>query len=96
MALSREEVSQVARLARLELTDEEIDLQSKHLNDLLGQFAALQQLDVTGIEPTSHSMPMVNVLREDVERPSLSREMALANAPQARDGCFVVPLIVGD
>jgi len=86
----------VALLARLELTDEEIASQAKHLNDLLGQFEKLQALDVTGIEPTSHSIPIVNVLREDVERPSLSREETLANAPEARDGCFVVPRIVAD
>ena len=86
----------MALLARLELTDEEIASQAKHLNDLLGQFEKLQALDVTGIEPTSHSIPIVNVLREDVERPSLSREETLANAPEARDGCFVVPRIVAD
>ena len=96
MALSQEEVRKVALLARLELTDDEIESQAKHLNDLLGQFEKLQALDVTGIEPTSHSIPIVNVLREDVERPSLSRAETLANAPEARDGCFVVPRIVAD
>ena len=96
MALSHEEVRKVALLARLELTDDEIESQAKHLNDLLGQFEKLQALDVTGIEPTSHSIPIVNVLREDVERPSLSRAEALANAPESRDGCFVVPRIVAD
>jgi aspartyl-tRNA(Asn)/glutamyl-tRNA(Gln) amidotransferase subunit C len=96
MVLSQEEVRKVALLARLELTDDEIESQAKHLNDLLGQFEKLQALDVTGIEPTSHSIPIVNVLREDVERPSLSRAEALANAPEARDGCFVVPRIVAD
>jgi len=96
MALSQEEVRKVALLARLELTDDEIASQAKHLNDLLGQFEKLQALDVTGIEPTSHSIPIVNVLRADVERPSLSREETLANAPEARDGCFVVPRIVAD
>lgn len=96
MALSHEEVRKVALLARLELTDDEIESQAKHLNDLLSQFEKLQALDVTGIEPTSHSIPIVNVLREDVEKPSLSREETLANAPEARDGCFVVPRIVAD
>ena len=96
MELSREDVRKVALLSRLELTDAEIDEQAKHLNDLLQQFEVLQSLDVTGIEPTSHSIPVVNVFREDVMRPSLSREEALANAPEARDGCFVVPRIVAD
>jgi aspartyl-tRNA(Asn)/glutamyl-tRNA(Gln) amidotransferase subunit C len=94
MALSREEVRKVALLARLELTDAELDAQAKHFNDLLLQFERLQSLDVTGIEPTSHSIPLVNVLREDISRPSLPRETALANAPEARDGCIVVPRIV--
>jgi len=96
MALSQDEVRKVAALARLELTDDEIESQAKHLNEMLGQFEKLQALDVTGIEPTSHSIPIVNVLREDVERPSLSRAETLANAPEARDGCFVVPRIVAD
>ena len=94
MALSRDEIRKVALLARLELSDAELDEQAKHFNDLLLQFDILQSVDVRGIEPTSHSIPLVNVLREDVARPSLSREQALANAPESRDGCIVVPRIV--
>lgn len=94
MALSRDEVRKVALLARLELGEDELDAQAKHFNTLLTQFEILQSLDVTGIEPTSHSIPLVNVLRADVARPSLSREKALANAPESRDGCIVVPRIV--
>ena len=94
MALSREEVRKVALLARLELTEEELEMQAKHINNLLTQFEALQQLDVTGVEPTSHAFPVYNVLREDVSRPSLSRESVLANAPEQREGCFVVPSIL--
>ena len=96
MALSREEVRKVALLARLELTEEELDEQAKHFNDLLSQFEILQQLDVTGIEPTSHAFPVYNVFREDVTRPSLPQSEILANAPEQRDGCFVVPRIVGE
>lgn len=96
MALSAEEVRKVALLARLELSEDEISEQAKNLNNLLAQFEALQQLDVTGIEPTSHSIPVFNVLREDSARPSLSREATLANAPEQRDGCFVVPRILGE
>lgn len=96
MALSDEEVRKVALLARLELSSEEVTEQAKHLNNLLLQFEALQDLDVTGIDPTSHSHPVFNVLRADVIRPSLSREQALVNAPEQRDGCFVVPRIVGE
>ncbi len=96
MSLTREDVRKVALLSRLDLSDDEIDAQTKPLNDLLQQFELLQALDVTGIEPTSHSIPVVNVFREDVELPSLSREAVLANAPESRDGCFVVPRIVAD
>jgi aspartyl-tRNA(Asn)/glutamyl-tRNA(Gln) amidotransferase subunit C len=94
MALSRDEIRKVALLARLELSDAELDDQAKHFNELLTQFEILQSLDVTGIEPTSHSIPLVNVFRDDVVRPSLSREAALANAPESRDGCIVVPRII--
>ena len=96
MALSAEEVRKVALLARLELTDEEIAMQATNLNNLLAQFEALQNLDVTGIEPTSHSIPVYNILREDAMRPSLTREQALANAPEQREGCFVVPRILAE
>ncbi len=94
MALSREEVQKVALLARLELTQEELDAQAQHINTLLQYVEVLQTLDVTGVPPTSHVLPMVNVLREDIMRPSLSREEVLANAPESREGCFVVPRIV--
>ena len=96
MALSDEEVRKVALLARLELSKEEVTEQAKHLNNLLLQFEALQNLDVTGIDPTSHSHLVFNVMRDDIVRPSLSREEALANAPEQRDGCFVVPRIVSE
>ncbi len=96
MALSADEVRKVALLARLELSPDEIEVQATNLNNLLAQFEALQALDVTGIEPTSHSAPVFNVLREDAVRPSLPREQALANAPEHRDGCFVVPRIIAD
>lgn len=96
MALTPDEVRKVALLSRLELNDEEVARQAKHLNQLLQQFEKLQELDVTGVEPTSHSIPVSNVFREDTARPSLPREEVLANAPEARDGCFVVPRIIGD
>ncbi len=96
MLLNREEVRKVALLARLELTDDEIDQQAVNLNGLLDKFEALQEIDVSDVEPTSHSIPMVNILRDDLLVQSLSRESTLANAPESRDGCFIVPRIVGD
>jgi aspartyl-tRNA(Asn)/glutamyl-tRNA(Gln) amidotransferase subunit C len=94
MELTPEEVRKVALLARLELEPDELERQGRNLNSLLAQFEALQKLDVTGVEPTSHSVPLFNVLREDVARPSLPREEVLRNAPESRDGCFVVPRII--
>ena len=94
MALTRDDVRKVALLSRLQLEAEELDLQTRHLNDLIVQFEKLQELDVSDIEPTSHSIPMYNVMREDEVRPSLPREEILANAPESRDGFFIVPRIV--
>jgi aspartyl-tRNA(Asn)/glutamyl-tRNA(Gln) amidotransferase subunit C len=94
MALTLDEVRKVALLARLELEPDELERQGRHLNDILIQFEALQALDVAGIEPATHSVPLFNVFREDRVIPSLSREEALANAPESRDGCFIVPRIL--
>jgi len=94
MLLSQDEVRKVALLARLELDDAELARQAHHFNALLAQFEKLQQLDVDGVEPTSHSIPLSNVLREDVAQPSLPRDDALRNAPEARDGYFIVPRIL--
>ena len=94
MALSANEVRKVAQLARLELDDEELEKQTCRINSLIEQFEALQTIDVEGVQPTSHSIPLFNVFREDEVRPSLRREEVLANAPEARDGCFLVPRII--
>jgi aspartyl-tRNA(Asn)/glutamyl-tRNA(Gln) amidotransferase subunit C len=94
MSLSLDDVRKVALLARLELSDDELQRQTEHLNSLMAQFEMLQQLDVEGIEPTSHSIPLFNVLREDEVLPSLTREEVLANAPESRDGYFIVPRIL--
>ncbi len=94
MALSPEQVRSVAALARLDLNDDEVVEQSLHLNRLLAHVEMLQQADINGLEPTSHPMTLWNVLRDDVVRPSLERDASLANAPEARDGCFVVPRIM--
>ncbi len=92
--LTLDEVSRVAFLARLELSPPEKARLTTDLNGILGQFARLQELDTQGIPPTSHSLPLQNVLREDAVRPSLPREQATANAPDKRDGNFIVPQIM--
>ena len=92
--LTAQDVAQVAALARLELSAAEQERLESHLNDILGQFAQLQQLDTAGVEPTSGSVSMRNVFREDVVGVSLSRDAATSNAPEKRDGHFIVPQIV--
>ncbi len=92
--LTLDEVSRVAFLARLELSNAEKQRLTTDLNNILDQFARLQELDTTGVPPTSHSLPLQNVFREDQARPSLPREAAVANAPEKRDGNFIVPQIM--
>ena len=94
--LTIEQVSRVAFLARLELSGTETLRLTTELNGILGQFERLQELDTDGIPPTSHSLPLQNVFRDDEIRPSLSREAATANAPEKRDGNFIVPQIMED
>ena len=94
--LTLDEVSRVAFLARLELSEGEKVRLTTDLNGILGQFARLQALDTEGVPPTSHSLPLQNVFRADEVRPSLSREAATTNAPEKRDGNFIVPQIMED
>ncbi|MDR3710394.1 MAG: Asp-tRNA(Asn)/Glu-tRNA(Gln) amidotransferase subunit GatC [Capsulimonadaceae bacterium] len=92
--LTTQDVAKVAALARLELSADEQERMKYQLNDILDQFLSLQELDTQDVEPTSHSLPMRNVFREDAARPSLPREAATRNAPEKRDGNFIVPQIV--
>jgi len=94
--LTLDQVSRVAFLARLELSQDEKTRLTTDLNGILGQFERLQELDTEGVPPTSHSLPLQNVFRDDAVRPSLSREAATANAPDKRDGNFIVPQIMED
>lgn len=95
MALSEAEVRHVAMLARLALTDEEVEALRTDLNSILDYIDEIQKLDLAGVEPMEHPIPTVNVTRDDVEVPCLAREVALMNAPEAQDGAFVIPQIVG-
>jgi len=94
MKLSKEEVEHVAWLARLELSEDEKERLMGHLNQIMVHFEKLQELDTSAVEPTSHSIPVENVFREDEVGPCLSVEDVLANAPEARDDQFVVPRVV--
>jgi len=91
MAISRDEVVHVARLARLALTEEELDRFAGQLDAILEAVGKVAELDLADVEPTLHPLALWNVLAEDEPRPSLSVEEALANAPDSEDGAFRVP-----
>lgn len=96
MSLDRAAVDHVARLARLDLGEEERERMQAELTQILGHADRIQSLDLDGVPPTSHSVPLSNVLRRDEVAPSLPPEEALANAPEAEDGRFRVPRIIED
>lgn len=81
----------MARLSRLRLTDPEVDSLAGELSSILDHVDRLAEVDIEGVEPTSHVVPLENVLRDDVPRPSLARERALSQAPDSHDGAFRVP-----
>jgi aspartyl-tRNA(Asn)/glutamyl-tRNA(Gln) amidotransferase subunit C len=91
MAIDRDEVLHVARLARLALTDEEVERLGAQLNAILEAVGKVSELDLEGVEPTAHPLDLVNVWAEDEPRPSLPVEEALANAPDCEQGFFKVP-----
>ena len=94
MAAAEIDIKHVAHLARLHLTLDEGKKIGAQLGNILGYIEKLKELDVTGVEPTAHAVPMVNVTRADEIRPSLPHDEALRNAPKQANGLFVVPLIV--
>ena len=91
MPLSRDQVLHVAKLARLELTEEEIGQMADELSDVLGHIETIAELDLEGVPPTSHVVAVENALRADEPRPSLAPEVALQSAPDADMGGFRVP-----
>ncbi len=95
MAISEKQVRHVALLARLSLTDEQVESLGQDLNSILGHIDTIQQLDLEGVEPTAHPLDVVNVTRADEVRPGLSREDALRNAPESDGVAFIIPRIVG-
>ncbi len=91
MAISRDEVLHVARLARLELSEAEVERFGEQLSAILEAVSKVQELDLSGVAPTSHPHDVVNVWREDAPRPSLSLDEAFANAPDRDGDLFRVP-----
>ncbi len=94
--LTREEVAHVAALARLELTEEELDLYTGQLAEVLEHAADVAALDLAGVEPTAHPLAVTNVLRPDEPRPVLDRDEVLDQAPAVEDHRFRVPSILGE
>ena len=94
--ISREDVEHVARLSRLALSEAEAERMREQLNGILAYIDKLRGIDTTGVEPTSHAVPQLNVMREDDLRPGLSQDAALANAPDRSDAFFRVPRIIED
>ncbi len=91
--ISTEEVKHVAKLARLELTDEEVNKYSQQLGSILEYVEQMNEVDTTGIEPMPHAIPVYNVMREDVVKYEQTKEEMMANAPFEEDGFFRVPKI---
>jgi len=89
--IDRDQVLHVAKLARLELSDDEVDQMATELSGILEHVDRISELDLEGVEPTSHVVELENVLRADQPTPSLDRDAALANAPDPADGAFRVP-----
>lgn len=94
MGIGRQQVEHVAKLARLKLTEEEMELFEGQLSAILEHANRVTALDTEGVEPTSHAIPLRNVLRPDEVIPPIGPEAALANAPFAEDGHFRVPRIL--
>jgi aspartyl-tRNA(Asn)/glutamyl-tRNA(Gln) amidotransferase subunit C len=95
-AISRDEVAKVARLARLILSDAELELYTDQLDQILEHARDMNSLDLADVVPTAHPFGVTNVVREDVVTPSLDREAVLAMAPHAVDHRFAVPSILGE
>ncbi len=94
--LGRDDVAKVARLARLRLSEEELDLFTEQLGRVLEHAEDIAALDLEGVVATAHPFGLINVVRDDVTRPCLDRDVVLAMAPDAEDGQFAVPRIMGE
>mgnify|MGYP000912327111 CR=1 FL=1 len=94
MSVTLKDVEHVAKLARLALTDEEKERFTKQLNAILEYAQKLNELDTSGVEPTTHVLPVQNVMREDVSRPSWPLEETHRNSPEEEEGQYRVPPVL--
>ncbi len=94
--LTRAQVEKVSLLARLQLTDDELDLMTSQLGQIVGYVESLAELDTQDVEPMAHALDVSNVFAADEPRPSLEREAALTNAPHHDREFYLVPAVLGD
>ncbi|MNJ43252.1 Aspartyl/glutamyl-tRNA(Asn/Gln) amidotransferase subunit C [compost metagenome] len=94
MSIESKDVEHVAKLARLTLTNEELDVFTEQLNAILQYAEKLNELDTEGVEPTTHVLRLSNVMRDDVVQESLTQEQVFRNAPEEEDGQFKVPAVL--
>ncbi|OKY75712.1 MAG: asparaginyl/glutamyl-tRNA amidotransferase subunit C [Desulfobulbaceae bacterium DB1] len=94
MNISKEEVAKVAHLARLDLSEQEVEAITGQLDRILGYVAKLNEIDTTDVTPTTHALAVHNAFRDDVVHPSLPRQEALANGPRQNGEAFVVPRVI--
>ena len=94
MSISNEDVKYIAALARIDVPENKLEGMTKVLGDIVHYVEQLQKLDLDNVKPTSHAVPVGNVLRPDVVKPSLTNKEALGFAVEAKDGSFKVPLVI--
>jgi aspartyl-tRNA(Asn)/glutamyl-tRNA(Gln) amidotransferase subunit C len=94
--LRREDVAHVAKLARLTMSEAELDKFTEQLGQVLDHASDMNALDLEGVIPTAHPFGLINVVRDDERRPSLDHDVVIAMAPDAEDGRFAVPRILGE
>ena len=94
--VTQTDVRRIAEYARIGLTDDELVQMTEDMNAIIDQLKPITEYDLAGVEPTFHPIgELSNIMRDDVEQPGFTQEEALANAPEARDGSFVIPAILG-
>ena len=94
MGVSRDDIIHIAKLSRLEFTDEELEKYTKDLDNIVNFANTLSEIDVTGVKPTNHILDIKNVFRKDDVKPSYDRDLILKNAPTKAGGCVSVPKVV--
>jgi aspartyl-tRNA(Asn)/glutamyl-tRNA(Gln) amidotransferase subunit C len=94
MKITPQEISHVANLARLHMTQQEVEAMARQLDEILNYVAKLNELDTESVTPTTHAISIVNAFREDEVKPSLSSDKSLGNGPQQNGESFVVPRVI--